>query len=624
MWKNSIFRDKFSQDYQLKGIPQRTIIFTTDSLLQQLSISLKWSLDGTHRVTPKHFSQLFITMMKVGDKWLPALFGLLANHDAMTYQLYIEMIKHSLSTIGLQHKVESILTDFEVGIMTAVHNSLPKVEIRGCRFHYGQAIWRHAEHEFGKTMKSSKQFSDLVRRCLGLPFILTDELQNIVDQLKILPMETENITLMRDKFMSYIQNTWISGVYSPDSWSCFGRRSDMTDNAQEAYNSVLNRLVQVAHPSIFVLLEHFVIELNYSQHKSGRQGVGKMGRAPKKTIYETISNETERLKTLYLKGEVSGGVMVYLLSIGFLHSRIVEESSRNRNIEVNDIQANSEYFNVSPSITEPTHNDMPISNNMTESSIVPIRNRLEEMTRLGFGERSFTLPNSPYTGRVIGITARVQARKEHETKQNEYNLKNKKCLKCNKKFLNGVLKKSKVVQCHGCSGFVHLKSTTGCMVDMEHEAQLFYCEQCSNYRNLSQPLIPTLSDIDIVNMNQVNKEVYNLEQEYNEPTTNGENAVSETNVERETSVQETILFNNPQAESSRLEQDYSINKNESNNQQTIAVTVIEQRGNNPSAESSRIENENESNIQQTIVETVIEQRGKEIYKSCSICRKMLN
>ena len=38
--------------------------------------------------------------------------------------------------IGLQNKVESILTDFEVGIMAAVNNSLPKVEIRGCRFHY--------------------------------------------------------------------------------------------------------------------------------------------------------------------------------------------------------------------------------------------------------------------------------------------------------------------------------------------------------------------------------------------------------------------------------------------------------------------------------------------------------
>ena len=125
------------------------------------------------------------------------------------------------------------------------------------------------------------------------------------------------------------------------------------------------------------------------------------------------------------------------------------------------------------------------------------------------------------------------------------------------------MKKSKVVQCHGCSGFVHLKSTTGCMVDMELGAQLFYCEQCSNYSNLSQPLIPTLSDIDIVNMNQVNNEVDNLEQEYNNLTTNGENSQSETNVERETSVQETILFDNPQAESSRLEQDYSINKNES-------------------------------------------------------------
>ena len=90
-------------------------------------------------------------------------------------------------------------------------------------------------------MKTSKQFAELVRSCLALPFIMTDELQAVVDQLKQKTMESDNISRARDEFMQYIQSTWIDGVYTPDMWSCFGRRSDHTNNAQEAYNSVFNR-----------------------------------------------------------------------------------------------------------------------------------------------------------------------------------------------------------------------------------------------------------------------------------------------------------------------------------------------------------------------------------------------
>ena len=158
------------------------------------------------------------------------------------------------------------MADFEIGIQTAIQTCLPGVEIRGCRFHFGQAVWRKAMKDFGKTLKSSKCFADLVRQCLGLPYILTDELQDVVDQLKNIEMENMNLNLMRDKFICYIQNTWRSGIYSPDSWSCFGRKSDSTNNAQEAYNSVLNRIIKVIHPNMWVLIEHLVFELNYTVH----------------------------------------------------------------------------------------------------------------------------------------------------------------------------------------------------------------------------------------------------------------------------------------------------------------------------------------------------------------------
>ena len=80
-----------------------------------------------------------------------------------------------------------------------------------------------------------------------------------------------------------------------------------------------------------------------------------------------------------------------------------------------------------------------------EENIFPGRknkNRLKEMREQGFGERSFVNPNSPYRNRVNGVTARVQAAQENQSNQSHYDLKNKKCLKCHKKFLNGSLKKS--------------------------------------------------------------------------------------------------------------------------------------------------------------------------------------
>ena len=143
---------------------------------------------------------------------------------------------------------------FEIGIMKAVQLCLPGVEICGCRFHLGQAVWRHAERQFGKTLKSSKCFSDLVRRCLGLPFILTDELQATVDELKNLAMEDENVNTMRDMFMNYIQDTWLDGVFSPDTWLCFGRRNYYMNNAQEAYNSVINRFVLYIYYVLVILV----------------------------------------------------------------------------------------------------------------------------------------------------------------------------------------------------------------------------------------------------------------------------------------------------------------------------------------------------------------------------------
>ena len=49
-------------------------------------------------------------------------------------------------------------------------------------------------------------------------------------------------------FFRYFEDQWISGPHPPYTWNCFGRVEDATNNAQEAFNGVLNRLIKVKNP----------------------------------------------------------------------------------------------------------------------------------------------------------------------------------------------------------------------------------------------------------------------------------------------------------------------------------------------------------------------------------------
>ena len=49
-------------------------------------------------------------------------------------------------------------------------------------------------------------------------------------------------------FFRYFEDQLISGPHPPYTWNCFGRVEDATNNAQEAFNGVLNRLIKVKNP----------------------------------------------------------------------------------------------------------------------------------------------------------------------------------------------------------------------------------------------------------------------------------------------------------------------------------------------------------------------------------------
>ena len=103
---------------------------------------------------------------------------------------------------------------------------------------------KHDSKHFGKLLKTSSKFGWLVQRCLALPYILLDELQEVMDDLRSSEMDSEAATKAAKELMDYFQETWMDGHFNPETWSCFGRKTDMTNNSQEAYNGILNRSIK--------------------------------------------------------------------------------------------------------------------------------------------------------------------------------------------------------------------------------------------------------------------------------------------------------------------------------------------------------------------------------------------
>ncbi|XP_038653015.1 uncharacterized protein LOC119965989 [Scyliorhinus canicula] len=94
----------------------RILLFGRRSWLQQLSSSEVWYCDGTFKIAPKLFSQVYIVLAQKFGGVIPVLYALLPNKQKVTYSRVFEMIKEIEPTVN----PKSILCDFELAAFSAI------------------------------------------------------------------------------------------------------------------------------------------------------------------------------------------------------------------------------------------------------------------------------------------------------------------------------------------------------------------------------------------------------------------------------------------------------------------------------------------------------------------------
>jgi hypothetical protein len=241
-----------NEPFILPRADNNTLIFSTDENLKCLSESETLYVDGTFKVCPSLYTQLYSVHGLYKGHVVPLVYALLSDKKSATYYSLLNIIRDALARLGLLLNPKCIMSDFESGLMEAVKLQFPHTQHLGCHFHFGQALWRKCQ-ETGIASEYSENeiIRGFIKKCVALAFIPVSEVLSTFDILtNTLPNDDRS---KLDSFITYFFSTWLRG-YNLNMWNKYNMASEnRTNNVLESWHSGLKRLLPT-HPNIFVFV----------------------------------------------------------------------------------------------------------------------------------------------------------------------------------------------------------------------------------------------------------------------------------------------------------------------------------------------------------------------------------
>lgn len=244
------YQDFLLFDYQQDD--SRILGFATQEGRQRMSTLRVFYADGTFKCCMKPFYQLYVIHGDMSDDCentniIPLVYVFLMSKTEKSYTTMFRLIKSQIPNWNPNR----IVIDFERAVIKSIQIVLPKTEIKGCYFHFTQALVKRAKKL--KLTKNRYQLKHLAL-CLALPLLP----ENLIDDAYLYIMEDcpggNNIT----KFNDYLVQTWLEGgKFTPSIWNVYGQKN-RTTNAVESWHATLNRFIpnkKVNMPQILHILK---------------------------------------------------------------------------------------------------------------------------------------------------------------------------------------------------------------------------------------------------------------------------------------------------------------------------------------------------------------------------------
>ncbi len=239
---------------------ERILIFGRKSWIQHLVASDSWYCDGTFKVAPKLFTQVYVILAQKLDGVIPIIYALLTNKRRATYARMFEM----LNSIEPCLDPTAIVCDYEQAAISAMKEIYPHVGIKGCFFHLSQNLQRQLT-AIGSTKlyNNDVEFALKTKMILALAFVPIDQLDPYFDALAN-DLTTEHIPLLNwfeDNYIGRLNrrgNSRRAPLFPPEIWNVYTRtisQEDRTNNHAEAANRRLQSELGMDHPTIWKFID---------------------------------------------------------------------------------------------------------------------------------------------------------------------------------------------------------------------------------------------------------------------------------------------------------------------------------------------------------------------------------
>ena len=240
----------------------RILIFSTRHNLTLLAQCSKWYADGTFKISPNIFQQVYTIHGRVfGKQIFPLVYCLLPNKTFATYKGMLQAVKE------LQPGLNSscLMTDFEKGAIRAFQEEFPGVHCTGCFFHLSQSVWRRIQaaglqHDY----QTDPDFASWLRCIPALAFLPPGDVEKAFDDL----LSAEGFDPRAQDIANYFEDTYIgrpnrrgnrqSPLFPLDLWNVHLRTvedEDRTNNQIEGFHRGFQSLIGAQVPNVFRFIE---------------------------------------------------------------------------------------------------------------------------------------------------------------------------------------------------------------------------------------------------------------------------------------------------------------------------------------------------------------------------------
>lgn len=249
-FKYTLSNNKFLQKDINFGKKRMLIFFNEHDRITIINSTI-WLCDGTFKMSPQSFCQIFIVHCSLFDKFLPLIYILLPDKMESTYVTMIEILLNIFGQISLNN----LVIDFEKAIRNAFLKTIPSISITHCMFHFGQIIWRKIQNlNLVNLYKNNLNIRFFTKSMMALSFLPCHRIKDAFYKLKNQIMNNKDFNSLYD-LIYYFEHNYINinNVF----WSCHEsviQKIPLTTNICEGWNRALNSSFTSSHPSLITFI----------------------------------------------------------------------------------------------------------------------------------------------------------------------------------------------------------------------------------------------------------------------------------------------------------------------------------------------------------------------------------